>query len=282
MVEPHHPQDPFLVDLEDQRNPTVAIGGMIIEHAPWARLFTRSSSPRYERLARWLEESASPAEPLVNGGDFNVAPEDVVPFHPGSPPRASQPLPMTGFDLSGTQPLHFPRHNRHTTPGCSVCRPKDSSRTEARWAPAVAFAAEVKIPTARSRFIGSGKPDYTVYSIASKQWGAWDTLNLAYAWIGRPAGVRIQNVYGFAVAVERSLRRFDVVAEVLGNTAALAEGQAAEGGESTVAPEVGGEELVATVGGRFHVSDQVTLSLGGSYDNQRAVQVHPGITLRWR
>ena len=78
------------------------------------------------------------------------------------------------------------------------------------------------------------------------------------------------------------LRRFDVVAEVLGNTAALAEGQAAEGGESTVAPEVGGEELVATVGGRFHVSDQVTLSLGGSYDNQRAVQVHPGITLRWR
>ena len=156
------------------------------------------------------------------------------------------------------------------------------ARTEARWAPAVAFAAEVKIPTARSRFIGSGKPDYTVYSIASKQWGAWDTLNLAYAWIGRPAGVRIQNVYGFAVAVERSLRRFDVVAEVLGNTAALAEGQAAEGGESTVAPEVGGEELVATVGGRFHVSDQVTLSLGGSYVYQRAVQIHPRITLRWR
>ena len=30
----------------------------------------------YERLARWLEESASPAEPLVIGGDFNVAPGD--------------------------------------------------------------------------------------------------------------------------------------------------------------------------------------------------------------
>jgi exodeoxyribonuclease-3 len=30
----------------------------------------------YERLAQWLERAADPAEPLVLGGDFNVAPED--------------------------------------------------------------------------------------------------------------------------------------------------------------------------------------------------------------
>jgi exodeoxyribonuclease-3 len=30
----------------------------------------------YRRLARWLAESADPAEPLLLGGDFNVAPED--------------------------------------------------------------------------------------------------------------------------------------------------------------------------------------------------------------
>ena len=30
----------------------------------------------YERLARWLEQAADPGEPLVLGGDFNVAPED--------------------------------------------------------------------------------------------------------------------------------------------------------------------------------------------------------------
>jgi exodeoxyribonuclease-3 len=29
-----------------------------------------------ERLARWLEETRSPAEPLVLGGDFNIAPDD--------------------------------------------------------------------------------------------------------------------------------------------------------------------------------------------------------------
>jgi exodeoxyribonuclease-3 len=30
----------------------------------------------FERLARWLEETRSPVEPLVVGGDFNVAPDD--------------------------------------------------------------------------------------------------------------------------------------------------------------------------------------------------------------
>ena len=30
----------------------------------------------YERLARWLDEAADPAEPLVLGGDMNIAPAD--------------------------------------------------------------------------------------------------------------------------------------------------------------------------------------------------------------
>jgi len=36
----------------------------------------------YERLARWLEEAARPDQPLVMGGDFNVAPEDVDVWDP--------------------------------------------------------------------------------------------------------------------------------------------------------------------------------------------------------
>jgi len=46
-------------------------------------------SPFYEaklawfaRLARWLEEAADPGEPLVLGGDFNVAPEDADVWDP--------------------------------------------------------------------------------------------------------------------------------------------------------------------------------------------------------
>jgi exodeoxyribonuclease-3 len=36
----------------------------------------------FERLARWLRESRSPQEPLVLGGDFNVAPHDIDVWDP--------------------------------------------------------------------------------------------------------------------------------------------------------------------------------------------------------
>jgi exodeoxyribonuclease-3 len=38
--------------------------------------FYRAKLAWFERLARWLRETRDPAEPLVVGGDFNVAPED--------------------------------------------------------------------------------------------------------------------------------------------------------------------------------------------------------------
>jgi len=38
----------------------------------------------YARLLRWLRESADPAQPLVLGGDFNVAPADDDVWDPGS------------------------------------------------------------------------------------------------------------------------------------------------------------------------------------------------------
>jgi exodeoxyribonuclease-3 len=36
----------------------------------------------FERLARWLEEAADPEQPLLLGGDFNVAPEDADVWDP--------------------------------------------------------------------------------------------------------------------------------------------------------------------------------------------------------
>jgi exodeoxyribonuclease-3 len=44
--------------------------------------FYRAKLAWYERLARWLREAADPAEPLVLGGDFNVAPGDVDVWDP--------------------------------------------------------------------------------------------------------------------------------------------------------------------------------------------------------
>jgi exodeoxyribonuclease-3 len=38
----------------------------------------------YERLARWLAEAVKPSEPLVVGGDFNVAPADIDVWDPAA------------------------------------------------------------------------------------------------------------------------------------------------------------------------------------------------------
>jgi exodeoxyribonuclease III len=38
----------------------------------------------YDRLARWLEQAADPADPLVLGGDFNLAPEDNDVWNPAA------------------------------------------------------------------------------------------------------------------------------------------------------------------------------------------------------
>ena len=52
-----------------------------------ARRSTRPSSAWYERLARWLARRATPGEPLVLGGDFNVAPADADVWDPARLPR---------------------------------------------------------------------------------------------------------------------------------------------------------------------------------------------------
>jgi exodeoxyribonuclease III len=44
--------------------------------------FYRAKLAWFDRHARWLAEAADPAEPLVVGGDFNVAPEDIDVWDP--------------------------------------------------------------------------------------------------------------------------------------------------------------------------------------------------------
>ncbi len=68
--------------LAEARMISAVVGGIrcVSLYAPNGRIL---GSPFYEaklvwfdRLARWLSEARSPQEPLVLGGDFNVAPED--------------------------------------------------------------------------------------------------------------------------------------------------------------------------------------------------------------
>jgi exodeoxyribonuclease-3 len=76
----------------------------------------------YERLARWLEDARDPAEALVLGGDFNVAPTDADVWDPRachggthvSPPERAAFAKLCGWGLSDAYRLRHPEPNRYT------------------------------------------------------------------------------------------------------------------------------------------------------------------------
>ena len=158
------------------------------------------------------------------------------------------------------------------------------ARPESRAVPGIAFAAEVKIPGAASKHLGSGEADYTADVILSKRLAGFDAhLNLGYTVVGRPPGVRTRNVWGFALAAERRFARFDAVAEIVGDTEAFAPGVAgARFGEGALAPELAGEQFAATLGARYHLGDRVVFSLGASYEHDHAVEIRPGLSVKLR
>jgi exodeoxyribonuclease-3 len=69
--------------LAEARMLSAVCGGVRVVslYAPNGRtvgsVFYRAKLDWFERLSRWLSESRTPGEPLVLGGDFNVAPTDV-------------------------------------------------------------------------------------------------------------------------------------------------------------------------------------------------------------
>ena len=76
----------------------------------------------YGRLARWLTEAADPGQPLVLGGDFNVAPTDVDVWDPRachggthvSPPERTAFASLLGWGLADAYRLHHAEPGRYT------------------------------------------------------------------------------------------------------------------------------------------------------------------------
>lgn len=86
--------------------------------------------------------------------------------------------------------------------------------------------------------------------------------------IGRPAGAQVNNIESFGLAEEfHAGARIEVVGEVFGSSAALSEGngEAAASNESRTTPEIGGAELVGSVGARYRPDGPTTYSLGVSW-----------------
>lgn len=156
-------------------------------------------------------------------------------------------------------------------------------RQENGMIPALAFAGEVKIPTAKSKLIGTGKTDYAGYLIASKRFGRLDThANLGYTIVGQPAGTSLDNIFNFALAGQYRVNdRYEVFGEILGNTVSTPGAADGSSGENTVTPEASGGELVGTLGAGTYIKSKLFLFFGVSYDNNNAILFHPGLTLRF-
>lgn len=158
-------------------------------------------------------------------------------------------------------------------------------RAEAPGVPALAVAAEVKLPTAKERLIGTGQTDYAAYAIASKRTGRFDShANLGYNINGQPPGVKLVNTFSGALATEFHVSHtVGLFGEVLGTTSSAGEG----GGDnpanpSVVAPEAAGGALVGTVGVGVSPVPHLLLSMGLSYDNNHALLLRPGVAFRLR
>ena len=76
--------------LAEARMVSAVCGGVRVVslYAPNGRVvdspFYRAKLGWYDRLARWLADTRHPEEPLVLGGDFNVAPEDADVWDPAA------------------------------------------------------------------------------------------------------------------------------------------------------------------------------------------------------
>ena len=153
-------------------------------------------------------------------------------------------------------------------------------RRETPGGPALAFAGEVKVPTARNVLIGTGKTDVAGYLIASKRFGRLDVhANLGYTVLGRPAGLALDNILNGAVAaVFYMTPHTEFFSEVLASTSAAPTGVP----ESPTAPEVAAGEIVGTFGVAHQVFGNLLLAASVSDDNRGAVLFRPGLVLRLR
>ena len=101
-------------------------------------------------------------------------------------------------------------------------------------------------------------------------------------------GVSVKNTFNYAVAAEfYATDKLHFVAEVLGNTSAIAGNEnGAEGltttvltaSELTTAPELGNSETTGLLGVRYLWTPALAFSFGLTYDNQHVFLIRPGIT----
>lgn len=149
--------------------------------------------------------------------------------------------------------------------------------------PAIAIAGEIKIPTAKNTLIGTGKTDYAIYLIGSKNIGGVDIhANINYTIHGNPDGVSLMNTWFFAGAFEYNVSdHFLVFGEVYGNTASIAGSEADTGvpvAGAAQPAEASTGEVVGSLGAGYYLSAGFLGSLSVSYDNNDATLIRAALS----
>ena len=152
--------------------------------------------------------------------------------------------------------------------------------------PAIAFAGEVKFPTARNLQIGTRAYDYTPYFILSKRFGDLDVhANYSYTFLGQPPGANVKNTWALALAGDYKLhRQWDVFAEIMYTTSgrgSVSEGGGGGGEGSGANVEIAGVELIGTAGVRHHLNSHLDLFGSVSFDNSHATLIRTGLTWKF-
>jgi exodeoxyribonuclease-3 len=114
--------------LAEARMLSAVCGGVrvVAVYAPNGRVvgspFYAAKLAWFERLGRWLDETRDRAEPLLLGGDFNVAPEDADVWDPQachggthvSPPERQAFARLCGWGLTDAYRRHHAEPGRYT------------------------------------------------------------------------------------------------------------------------------------------------------------------------
>ena len=150
--------------------------------------------------------------------------------------------------------------------------------------PAIALAGEIKIPTAKNTLIGTGKTDYALYLIGSKNIGGVDVhANVNYTIHGNPEGASLMNTWFFAGAFEYGMSdHFLLFGEIYGNTASIAGSESDSGvpttGGATLPSEASTGEVVGSLGAGYYLSAGLLGSFSVSYDNNNATLIRAALS----
>ena len=188
------------------------------------------------------------------------------------------------------EPVLYSRHDRPngttaTGVGDVVLEASVVAWPETGRLPGAAFGAEVALPTPDGSPAGVAHADYALNLILSRRVAGGDVhANMGFTAVDGPDGRRARNVFRYGLAIERRLRRFDAVAEVIGHAGAPGDDGAAPTADRgpTLGSEVTGNELAGMLGARYHVSDRFVLSMGVGYDSDHSIQVQPGVGIMLR